>query len=268
MGTIRSGTNLSKISAVGVGMRTHSGVAAQMFRCLADAGINIEMITTSEIKVSTLIDRDRCDEALRVIHEGFRLHEEVVSAPSIGVRQKESAVSNSMADAELLKEVVSRLSHMEEIVVSEVTLDDSQARITLESIPDVPGVCADIFTAIAEGDVMVDMIVQDVSRDGQTRVSFTVDRDDLDRALLLVREAVSGWESATIESERQIAKLSVVGIGLRSHTDVGRRMFQSLADAGVNVQMINSSEIRMSVVVTHSDGKQAHQALLGCFGLG
>jgi aspartate kinase len=267
-GTVQSGTNLSKVSAVGVGMRTHSGVAAQMFRSLADADINIEMITTSEIKVSTLIDRDRCDDAMRAIHAGFRLHEADETAPAIGVKQKGTDSRASGSDAELLKAVVSKLSHMEEIVVSEVTLDESQSRITIASIPDVPGVCAEIFSAIAEGDVMVDMIVQDVSREGQTRVSFTVEQQDLDRALLLVREVISGWKTATVSSDRQIAKLSVAGIGLRSHTDVGQRMFQSLADAGVNVQMINTSEIRMSVVVKHEEGPAAHRALLECFGLG
>jgi aspartate kinase len=114
---------------------------------------------------------------------------------------------------------------------------------------------------------MVDMIIQNQSHDGQAHVSFTVDRDDLERCLLLVREVLSYWEGATLSYEAEIATLSVVGIGLRTHTGVGERMFRTLADANINIQLINTSEMRMSAVVAKSEGRKGHAALLQAFGL-
>lgn len=265
-GTVRHGTNVAKLSAVGAGMRTHSGVAAQMFRTLADGGINIEMITTSDIKISTLIDRDLADTALRAVHNAFHLDKEAGEAPTIGFRQREATPLPGDTGESLVQRIVGSLANMEDIVVSEVLLDEQQARITIRNIPDRPGVCADLFEAVAEGDVMVDMIVQNVSHDRQAEVSLTVPREDLERCLLLVREVVSQWDGAELSFDARIDKLTVTGIGLRSHTGVGESMFRALADAGVNVQMINTSEVRLSAVVAADKGQLALQALLQTFG--
>jgi aspartate kinase len=266
-GEVRSGTSVSKVSVVGAGMRTHSGVAAQMFQSLAEAGVNLEMITTSEIKISVLVARDKCDAALKAVHRGFNLDADTVAVPAVGVRQTNGG-RPTVGQDELLKEVVGRLSHMEDIVVSEVQLDDSQARITIDNLPDKPGVCAQLFAAVAEGDLMVDMIVQNVSHAGRSEISFTVPRNDLQRCLLLVREVMSAWSGSELSFETEIAKLTVMGIGLRTHTGVGDRMFKALAEAGINVQMINTSEIRISVVVARDRGTAAHACLLKTFGLG
>ncbi len=265
-GSVRSGTNVAKVSAVGAGMRTHSGVAAQMFQSLAEAHVNIEMITTSEIKISVLVARDKCDAALKAVHRGFNLDAETVAVPSIGVRQK-SPGRPVLPQDELLRQVVSRLASMEDIVVSEVQLDETQSLITIRNLPDKPGVSAQLFAAVAEGDVMVDIIVQNVSHRGHAEVSFTVPRNDLPRCLLLVREVLSGWKEATLSYEHEIAKLSVMGIGLRTHTGVGDRMFRALAEQGINIQLINTSEIRMSAVVKRAQGQAAHACLLKTFGL-
>ncbi len=265
IGNVRSGTHVAKISAVGTGMRTHSGVAAQMFRSLAQANINIEMITTSEIKISCLVNRDVAHEALRAVHQGFRLGEQSASAPAVGWRQKPAAPAPIDSREEFERQVIGRLTHMEDIVVSEVQLDTSQSLLTIRRVPDVPGVCADLFEAVAEGDVMVDMIVQNVAHVGAAEVSFTVQRTDLDRCLLLVRELVSQWPGVELESHREIAKLTVMGIGLRSHTGVGERMFRALAAADINVKLINTSEIRISAVVSGEDATAAHQCLLDSF---
>ena len=265
-GQVRSGTSVSKVSVIGVGMRTHSGVAAQMFQSLAEAGINLEMITTSEIKISVLVARDKCDAALKAVHRGFNLDADAFAVPAVGVRQSAQG-RPAVAQDELLREVVSRLTHMEDIVVSEVQLDDSQSRVTIDNLPDKPGVCAQLFAAVAEGDVMVDMIVQNVSHSGEAQVSFTVPRTELQRCLLLVREVMSTWSGAELSYEQDIAKLSVMGIGLRTHTGVGERMFHALAGRGINIQMINTSEIRMSVVVAREQGAAAHHCLLEAFNL-
>ncbi len=135
-GRVESGTAVSKLSAVGVGMRTHSGVAAHMFQSLANAGVNIQMITTSEIKISTLIARDQCEEALRQVHSAFKLEKPTNEPPTVGVRQKSGANGEQTSQGRLLHDVVSKLSAMEDIVVSEVLLDESQARITISDFPD------------------------------------------------------------------------------------------------------------------------------------
>ncbi len=263
-GSVHSGTNVSKLSAVGDGMRSHSGVAAQMFRSLADAGVNIEMITTSDIKISVLVNRDDADKALRSVHAGFGLDQDGTRSPSIGHRQSRGHASVTSDDS-IESQVVGSLANMEDLVISDVDLDERQSRISIHHIPDKPGVCADLFEAVAEGDVMVDMIVQNVSRLGSAEVSFTVLRDDIDRCLLIVREVVSQWEGAELSDDREIAKLTVTGIGLRSHTGVGEMLFRALAAANVNVQMINTSEVRLSVVVAADRGQQAAASLQSTF---
>jgi len=267
-GEVHSGTNVSKVSAVGVGMRTHSGVAGHMFQALADSGVNIQMITTSDIKISALVSRSQSETALRAVHKSFKLDKPTAESPAVGVKQKTNGGGvDSASQTRLLHDVVSKLASMEGIVVSDVLLDETQARITIHNLPDIPGTSAQLFSAVADGDVMVDMIIQDQSRSGSAHVSFTVDRGDLERCLLLVREVLSYWPGATLSYEADIATLSVVGIGLRTHTGVGERMFRALADANINIQLINTSEMKMSAVVAKGEGQKGHTALLAAFGL-
>lgn len=265
-GTVQHGTNVAKVSVVGSGMRTHTGVAAQMFQSLANAGVNIVMITTSEIKISVLVNRDQSLAALNAVHHGFALHQEMASKPSVGC-QPEQGTPVRLPREELERDVVSRLASMEDIVVSEVLLDERQSRVTVRHVADQPGVAAEVFAAVADGGVMVDMIVQNVSHARQADLSFTVPRQDLERCLLLLRALIDTWRGAELSYEKDIALLTVLGIGLRSHTGVGDRMFRALADAAVNVQMVNTSEIRIGVVVSPNDAQPAHASLLAAFGL-
>lgn len=265
-GEVHHGTQVAKVSVVGAGMRRHTGVAAQMFKSLSDANVNIQMITTSEIKISVLVDRDQREQALKCVHEGFRLHEAEATPPAIGFAQKSDSKPKISRD-ELERDVVSRLASMEDIVVSEVQLDVEQSRITVRNIADKPGIAAEVFAAVAEGGVMVDLIVQNIGHSHQADVSFTVPRVDLERCLLLLRELVERWPGTAISYDKDIAMLSVMGIGLRSHTGVGEKMFRALANAVVNVQMVNTSEIRISAVVAPRDAAKAHHALLTTFGL-
>lgn len=266
-GEVHHGTNVAKVSVVGAGMRTHTGVAAQMFKSLSDKGVNIQMITTSEIKISVLVDRDQKEAALLAVHDGFNLHQEQAPPPSIGYRQTDSSTTSDETRDALERDVVSRLASMEDIVVSEVQLDTEQSRVTIRHVADQPGVAAEVFAAVAEGGVMVDLIVQNISQGKQADLSFTVPRGDLERCLLLLREVIERWPGAELSFEKHIAMLSVMGIGLRSHTGVGEKMFRALATAGVNVQMVNTSEIRISVVVAPKEASKAHTALLNTFGL-
>jgi aspartate kinase len=265
-GRVQHGTNVSKISVVGLGMRTHTGVAAQMFRSLADAGINIGMITTSEIKISALVSRDQCDAAALAVHAGFGLHAAHAPVPSVGRSQSGHSAAKPHAGPDLEREIVAQLASMEDIVVSEVCLDTAQARVTLRTLPDLPGIAADVFSAVAEGGVMVDMIVQNVSHSGRASLSFTVPRPDLEQCLLLLRELMESWPDAELSFDEDMAKLSVVGIGLRTHTGVGEKMFRALAEAGINVQLINTSEIRICAVVAGQRGPAALDRLNREFG--
>jgi aspartate kinase len=249
-------------------MHYHSGVAAQMFRAMAESNVNIEMITTSDIKISTLVQRADAEAALKAVHRVFALESETGAPPKVGWAQPAPSVKTSAGSDEILKQVVGGLASMEDIVVSDVQLDETQSLISVNRLPDVPGVCAELFAAVAEGDIMVDTIVQNVSRQGHTVISFTVPRRDHDQCLLLVHEVLSQWEGAACYSEREIDQLSVIGVGLRSHTGVGERMFRALAESEINVKMINTSEIRMSAVVAAEQGQTAHKALLKAFRLG
>ena len=264
-GSVTQGTNLAKVSVVGAGMRTHTGVACQMFKALADAGINISIVTTSEIKISVLVSRDDCKAAVRAVHTGFGLENVTRANPSVGIRTEMTEPQPTSNNTE--GEIIAGLNAMEDIVVSDVQLDNTQSRITLSRLPDEPGIASRLFAAVAEGGVMVDMIVQNVARSEGANVSFTIPRVDVDRSLLLIREVLDKWPAADVSHDREIAKLSVMGIGLRSHTEVGARMFRVLSESGINVQMINTSEIRISAVVGSKQADAAVACLTSEFGL-
>ncbi|MFO1023406.1 MAG: aspartate kinase [Planctomycetales bacterium] len=268
-GKISHGTNVSKVSVVGSGMRSHSGVASKMFSALADAGINIGLITTSDIKISVLVDRDRAADAVVAVHQGFSLEKGTSTPPQAGALPETTAATKAAVNREEWEsDVVRRLSHMEDIVVSEVDLDHSQARVTIRNLPDVPGTSARIFTTVAAHGVMVDLIVQNAGHQGQASLSFTVPQADLKKCLAALDGLLKEWPDLRITSDEQIAKLSVLGIGLRTHTGVGEKMFDALAAAGVNVQMISTSEIRISTVISKADGPKAELALVQAFQLG
>jgi aspartate kinase len=138
--------------------------------------------------------------------------------------------------------------------------------VTVRNLPDIPGVAADVFSAVAEGGVMVDMIVQNVGHSRRSSLSFTVPRADLEQCLLLLREVIERWPGAELSFDEDMAKLSVVGIGLRTHTGVGEKMFRALAEAAVNVQLINTSEIRICAVIAGEKGPAALDRLNREFG--
>lgn len=145
--------------------------------------------------------------------------------------------------------VVAEEPSMEEILVSGVAADQNEAKITLHRVPDRPGLAAKIFGPIAREHIVVDMIIQNASEDGFTDVTFTVPRADHTRALAIVRETAAQIGAAGVSSDTNIAKVSVVGLGMRSHAGVAARMFEVLAQEGINIQMISTSEIKISIVI-------------------
>jgi len=161
-------------------------------------------------------------------------------------------------------------SSMEDVVVRGVSLDKNQAKVTLFGVPDQPGRAARIFRALSDATINVDMIVQNVSHDGggrATDLSFTVDKPDLLKATHVIEglKPRIGFKEAV--ADEQIAKLSIVGVGMRSHSGVAAKMFDVLAHEQVNIAMISTSEIKISVVIQLSQGEQAlralHQAFIG-----
>ncbi len=264
-GKVSHGTNVSKVSAVGTGMQSHAGVAAEMFAQLAERGINIKMISTGDIKISVLVDRGQNADAVRAVHEGFKL--DLLSQKIRRDKAEGSLRSDDLPQAEREREVVKKLAGMEDIVVSDVHVDKGQARVSLHNIPDSPGIAAKIFLEIARAGIMVDLIVQNVSQENTTSITLTVLTSDADRCVQAVEKLKRIWPQLEIWTDEDIAKISVKGIGLRSHTGVGEKMFRALAEVGVNIQMVATSEIRMSVVIAKKDAETAQQALLKTFEL-
>jgi aspartate kinase len=159
--------------------------------------------------------------------------------------------------------------NMESVVIRGVSLDKNQAKITLVAVPDRPGVAAHVFKAIADASVNVDMIVQNISHNADapaTDLSFTVDKPDLLKATRIIDglKGKIGFRQAI--ADENIGKLSIVGVGMRSHPGVAAKLFETLAAAGINIQMISTSEIKISVVVDLTKGEQAlrtvHEAFL------
>jgi aspartate kinase len=157
---------------------------------------------------------------------------------------------------------------MEGVVIRGVTLDKNQAKITLVGVPDRPGVAAHIFKAIADANINVDMIVQNISHaldKPTTDLSFTVDKPDLAKAAKVIEglKAALGFREAL--ADEKIGKLSIVGVGMRSHPGVAAKMFETLATAGINIDMISTSEIKISVVLDIAKGEQAVRAVHDAF---
>jgi aspartate kinase len=157
---------------------------------------------------------------------------------------------------------------MESLVVSGVTYNRDEAKITIFGVPDEPGVAARIFAPMSEAGLIVDVIVQNVSSHGHTDVTFTTARDDLRRALPLAEKIASELGAQGVTSDDSIAKISVVGLGMKDHAGVAGRMFKSLSDEGINIQMINTSEIKISVVIEEKYTELACRTLHQTFGLG
>ena len=250
--------HLSKVSVVGLGMATQTGVADRMFRALADAEINIQAITTSQIKISALVDRDHGLEALRAVHSEFELDR----TPD---QRKEFGDEASKLEPASAVDIVARLQRMEDLTIERVQLDPSQGRVTMTRIPDKPGIAAQVFEAVAAKGLLVDMIVQGAGRDGLANLSFTVPREEVEAAVQVVEKAAASLGCGPITHDSTIAILSVFGIGIRSHVGVGVRMFEALAKAGINVEMINTSEVRVNVVVDAEQGEAGLTALQEAF---
>jgi len=293
---------VSKVSVVGAGMRTVTGVAERMFNALAADGINLKMITTGDIKISVLIEEDataaeiealepasrekikkaheeskkavRGRKALRAVHRAFGLGQPRMGAglatdshtPN-GFAVRPSPVVSS--DAHSRESAVARLDGMEDVLVSGAHLNREASRITVFDLPDLPGNCSKVFDAVAAGGVVVDMIVQNLTGPTTAELSFTVPKADLAKALDRTREVVAGIDArCRVAGDADIAVLYVLGVGMRTHTGVARTMFGALAGRGINIGMINTSEVCIGVAIDAAQGDAALDAVTTAFNVG
>ena len=156
---------------------------------------------------------------------------------------------------------------MEQAVVSGVTGDRNQAKVTVVGVPDRPGIAAELFSAVAASSISVDMIIQNVSQGSLADISFTIPRSDISRALPLMEKAKTELGAQDMEVKEDVAKVSIVGVGMRSHSGVASRMFQTLSREGINIMMISTSEIKISCMLAEKDLNPAIKALHHEFGL-
>ena len=241
-----SDTQIAKVSIAGAGMIGRPGVAAKMFSTLAAAGVNIQMIATSEVKVSCTIAVEDCDRTIAALCSAFELHQ----SPA---RLEAPALSPGPA-------------------VRGVALDRNQARLALRQVPDQPGMAAKLFQILADRGISVDMIIQAQrcrKRNGlQTRdIAFTVAQVDADMARGVLQALANEFGSSEVIVDTAIAKVSAVGIGMMTEPGTAAKMFQALADSNINIQMIATSEIKISCVVAEDSGIEALKAVPTAFGL-
>ncbi|NJO76475.1 MAG: aspartate kinase [Leptolyngbyaceae cyanobacterium RM1_406_9] len=239
---------MAKVSIAGAGMIGRPGVAAQMFSTLAAAGVNIQMISTSEVKVSCAIAAEDCDRAIAALCQVFN----IASSP---VRLSAPQVAESQTTP-----------------VRGAALDVNQAQLAIRHVPDRPGMAASIFQLLADHNVSVDMIIQSqrcrlingiVTRD----IAFTVAQMDAIAAQKALQEAAPELGCGEVTVDWAIAKVSIVGIGMVGRPGIAARMFEAIAHQQINIQMIATSEIKISCVVAEADGIKALQAVHAAFGL-
>jgi aspartate kinase len=254
----RGGSDLTAIAMAGA-------VKADLCQIFTD----VDGVYTCDPRVvptATKIPELSYDEMLEMASSGSKVMQSrsVEFAKKFGVRFE---VRNSMNNnpGTLVKE---ETPGMESVVVRGVSLERNQAKVTIDDVPDRPGVSSAIFGAIAGANIIIDMIVQNVSFDGITDISFTLSAADLPKAEAALSQVVATLgDGVKLRTQSGIAKLSVVGIGMRSHSGVASKMFKALAEAQTNIIMISTSEIKVAVIVEESEIEKATRAVHTAFGL-
>jgi aspartate kinase len=211
------------------------------------------------------IDEVSYDELLEMAGAGSKVMQSraVEFAKKFGVEfEVRSSLKN--APGTIAKE---ETANMEDVVIRGISLERNQAKVTVDDVRDEPGIAGRIFSTIARGNISVDMIVQSVSEHGTTDVSFTIHENDLPAATELLTPLVKEVQAAGLITKGGVAKLSVVGIGMRSHSGVAARLFDCLGKGGINIQLISTSEIKIAVIIDGQDADRAAQLTHEEFGL-
>jgi aspartate kinase len=236
-------------------MTTRPGVAGVMFRALAEKQINVQMITTSQIKISVVVARKSARQALLAVHEAFALQIPPAIGSTAGRSDDRTAAKPAPDPFKLAARLVARLQRMEKLIIEGIDLDESQSRVTFGGLHDTPGVAAAMFDKLAEAGIVVDMIVQSAGRGKRSDITVTVPAADLERTVAV--RATFPFAAAPPSSAARVAKLSVHGVGMKSHTGVAARIFRSLASAAIPIAMVSTSEACVNVVVDGAAGQNA-----------
>jgi len=246
--------------------------ALEADRC--DIYTDVDGIYTADPRIVTKarrLDKITYEEMLELASLGAKVLQtrSVELAMNHGVRvQVLSSFADGIGSDRPGTLVVDEDEIVEQEVVSGVTYSRDEAKITLQQVADKPGVAAAIFGPLSQANVNVDMIVQNVSEDGQaTDITFTVSRGDLDRAVALVEDLRGELEIARVVPDSDVVKVSVIGVGMRSHAGVAQRMFSALGERGINIQVISTSEIKISVLIAEEFTELALRALHSAYGL-
>ena len=249
---------------------------------------------TSAVALAAALDADRCDIYTdvdgvyttdpRIVPTARKLekvtYEEMLEMASVGAKVLQTRAVEMAMKYNQRVQVLSSFSDqpgtlvvnedevVEQELVSGIAYSRDEAKITLVKVPDKPGMAAAIFGPLADASINVDMIVQNVSDDGQaTDLTFTVTTNDLERAVSTIESNRDGLGYEALVNDSKVAKISVIGVGMRSHAGVAQRMFQTLAEKGINIQVISTSEIKVSVLIDEQYTELAMRALHSAYGL-
>ncbi|GAB4241218.1 MAG: aspartate kinase [Stanieria sp.] len=240
-------STIAKVAISGAGMIGRPGIAAKMFKTLADAGINLLMISTSEVKVSCVIEEKDCDRALAALCQAFEIDNSPLSLPKHNSSTPQPAVRG-------------------------VALDQNQARVAIRHVPDRPGMAAKIFGLLAEKNISVDMIIQSqrcriVDGVATRDIAFTLAQADAPEAGRVLEKLAKETGCGEVSIDPAIAKVSIVGAGMIGQPGVAAKFFAALAKEKINIQMITTSEIKISCVVAESEGVKALKVVHDAFNL-
>ncbi len=243
-GELSTQKQMSKLSIRGAGIMGRPSIAASLFETISKAGINLRLIATSEVKVSCVIDSSMGAKALRSIIEFFKLEDNQVQINPKVVKSGEPAVRG-------------------------VALDLEQTQVSVINVPDVPGSAAIICKRLADSGISLDTIIQSERKhlNGGRNISFTLNKNDRKLADQVLTHIIKNWIGSHIQDGEAIARISAVGAGMPNTPGTAAKMFRAIANAGINIEMIATSEIRTSCIVPESDGRKALQVVHNFFNL-
>tara|TARA_Y100001968_G_scaffold101705_1_gene91675 strand:+ start:4717 stop:6474 length:1758 start_codon:yes stop_codon:yes gene_type:complete len=243
-GEISTQRDLTKISIDGAGIMGRPGIASSLFQILSDSGINIRLIATSEVKVSCVINSSSGEKALRNIGDFFKLNDKQISINPISENNNEPEVRG-------------------------VALDKDQIQFSVKNVPDKPGTASSICSTLAEKNISLDTIVQSERKhqDKTKDISFTLKKNDRSEAKYALEELISNWKGAKLEEGNSIVRISAVGSGMPYTKGTAGKIFRALANQKINIEMIATSEIRTTCIISEKHGEKALNEIHSSFKL-
>ena len=247
---------------------TAVAVAAALKADVCEIYTDVDGVYTADPNITAKarrLDRISYDEMLEMASLGAK----VLQIRSVEMAKKYKVpllVKSSLVEGKGTL-VCEEVPDMEQVVVSGVTYNKNEAKVTVNGVPDRPGVASRIFTTLADANIVIDMIVQNVSHDRKTDITFTLGKADAKKAQKIMEGLAAEVGAATVEVDERIAKVSIVGLGMRSHAGIAAKMFALLSNEGINIEMIGTSEIKISCAIDQKYGELAVRALHTGFGL-